>query len=256
MENEHRQDGGISARVMKSLQISAKSVSQLQIWTQRSLQKILILELMGYTEISVKDAWVVSILKSLINDRRVHFTLLKSFWSRVYWNVHQIFLGRLKILGYTEISIDDSRVYWNFRQSLEGILKIPRVYSNFGSEYWHFCRWFGGILIFYQCWRVYWLWLQGRRRRKNQYIWVYWIFLACGWVLHRVWHAMRTFSFPCPKGNYGNSRKFPDFHNIAKLKSTVLRAQMDFLYNFWSFEKVYSSTFDSWRFQKISDTPQ
>ena len=119
----------ISEGVMKLL-INDRRIIILK-FCQRSLQKILILELMGYTEISVKDAWVVSILKSLINDRRVHFTLLKSFWSRVYWNVHQIFLGRLKILGYTEISIDDSRVYWNFRQKFrrytensEGILKF------------------------------------------------------------------------------------------------------------------------------------
>ena len=41
------------------------------------------------------------------------------------------------------------------------------------------------------------------------------------------------------------NRKFPDFHNIGKLKSIVLRAPMDFLYNFWIFELEIVSTFDS-----------
>ena len=68
---------------------------------------------MGYTEISVKDAWVYWIVWSMIEE----YTLLCwNHFDRGYTEMsNQRFLRRLKILRYTENSVKVSKVYWKFR---------------------------------------------------------------------------------------------------------------------------------------------
>jgi len=98
----------------------------------------------------------LSILESLINDRRLcwyHFDR-----------------------GYTEMTIKDSWVDWKF------ILKFPSKFRRYTENSEGILKFLIRVLkfllmilgyteMFYQCWRVYWLWLQGRRRRKIRYIW-------------------------------------------------------------------------------------
>ena len=72
-------------------------------------------------------------------------TLLVSFWSRVYWNDHQRFLGRLKI--HTEISVKVSKVYWKFRGYTQISEQSTEISVDDFGVYWIFLSMLKGILI-------------------------------------------------------------------------------------------------------------